>query len=858
MMMPQPIGPIVWLLRQVSSTDAANAAVGDLLDEFAARTEAGDVPRSPALWMNVQSIKVALSFAMSMMPRWFRSGSYMIRDAARSLRRSPAYSLLVIALLGVGIAAGTITYSVVDAVVLKPLAIERGDRVVVIPTREAVAPFTARISADGFHTIQDAVTGLEAVAATTMFSGDTVTIGTSTESPTVLHTTAGLFRVLRFGPMIGRIWTADDEKRGETDGAVLGYRFWREKLQGDPNVLGRTVALGSRTFSVIGVLAPDTDIPDLQYSQCGVWVPLKPGDRFSLVGRMRPDVSPKRLADEIQAVLAIADWRPAVIPLLDTYTSRFRDWMLLALGAAGLIVLIACVNAANIMLTRSFRRAQELAIRSSLGASRRHIALSVMTEGLVLSSVASACALLFSVWGIAVARSAVTATLGAIYRSAQIQLNGRVLVVAISAAILTGIFASLVPAWQSSRASVVGVLKDTGPTVTGGGRKWRSGLLIAEIGCVTVLLVVSWLFLSSLIRVAGIDLGIDRSHLLAISSNREFNGTVDDIRHRVESLPGITGVAVSYGGASLPLIGRAFSGVWSTASIERAGSAAGHQPFEMLEFRVTANYFDVAGIRLRRGSTWAPEPAIDTTSVVLDEKAAAQLFGNEEALGQQVRATRSGVAREFTVVGIVQHVYARGPEDPDLPGAYFAMKPSATRNFAGLFVRTSRPADQMLSAVTDAIASFAPPAMLYPWVQAADDAVGRITAVRRFNGWLMSAFGLVAMLIGAAGIYGVIAAIVAQQTREIGVRVALGATPARIRRTVLRLAGAHVAAGLAIGLPAAWWFSRGFAAYLFQVTPADVSVYVVVAAMVSGVALAAAIIPARRAARTDPMITLRS
>jgi hypothetical protein len=312
----------------------------------------------------------------------------------------------------------------------------------------------------------------------------------------------------------------------------------------------------------------------------------------------------------------------------------------------------------------------------------------------------------------------------------------------------------------------------------------------------------------------------------------------------------------------LPLIGRAFGGAWITTSIERAGAPAGGRSLEVLDFRVTANYFDVTGIRMRRGSTWAAEPEVDTTSVVLDEKAAAQLFGSDEPLGQQIRSrdplNKSSAVRVFTVVGIAQHVYARGPEDTDQPGVYFAMKPSATRKFAGLFVRTSRPSDEMVPVVRDAIASYAPTAMSESWVHAADEAVARITAVRRFNGWLMSAFGFIAMLIGAAGIYGVIAAIVAQQTREIGVRVALGATPARIRRNVLRLAGIHVFAGLAIGLPAAWWFSRGFASYLFQVTPADPSVYIFVAALVAAVAVAAAIIPARRAARTDPMITLRS
>ena len=428
-------------------------------------------------------------------------------------------------------------------------------------------------------------------------------------------------------------------------------------------------------------------------------------------------------------------------------------------------------------------------------------------------------------------------------------------IAAVGAAIVTGVCSSLVPAWHASRTSVAGVLRDAGPTVAGGGRSWRSGLLIAEIACVSVLLVVSWLFVTSLIRAVGIDLGVDRSHLIAISPSRQFNGTVEDVRQRLESVPGVTGVAVAAGGASLPLAGRAFGGAWITTSVQRADTTGDFPALKALLYRVTPNYFDVAGIRFRRGGVWSADTAFDAPSVVLDERAATQLFAREDPLGRQIRATEP--AGVFTVVGIVPHVYAQGPEEAVEPEAYFALRPSATRTFAGLFVRTSPPSEDMLPLVTDALAAFAP-AGKRPYIHAADEAVQKITATRRFNGVLMSAFGCLAMVIGAAGIYGVIAAVVAQQTREIGVRVALGATPRRIRRGVIALAGTHVLPGLAIGLPLAWWFSRGFAAYLFQVTPADPAVYVGVAALVGAVGFAAALVPARRAARTDPMITLRS
>ena len=331
---------------------------------------------------------------------------------------------------------------------------------------------------------------------------------------------------------------------------MLGYRFWMQRFHGDPDVLGRTVVRGKRPSNVIGVRAADTNIPDLNYSQCAVWMPTgRDANVFAVIGRTRPGVSPTQISEQIQRVIAAPDWRPTVVPLLDTYVGKVRGWMLLALGAIGLVVLIACVNAANIMLARSFRRAHELAIRSSLGASRRQIALSLMTEGLVLSLVASVCARLFSVWGISAARTAVTTLRVGIVRASTIALNGRLL----GAAIVT------------------------------------RGLLRA-------------------------------------ASQRHA-----DVRRSVRA-----------------------------------------------------------------------------------------------------------------------HVAIAGGDG---------------------------------AVVTDVLAPLAPIA-IGPYIHAADEAVQRITATRRFNAGLMSAFGLIAMLIGAAGIY--------------GVRVALGATPRLIRRTVLALTGRHMLAGLAI------------------------------------------------------------
>jgi predicted permease len=854
--MPRPLGVLASLLRMVSSREAANAAIGDLLEDLAERQRSSRAPRRPTLWLNVQIARMIGATVTVSVPRLTRSAGLIVRDATRAFRVAPAHSLFIVLVLAIGVTTGTVTYSVVDAVVLKPLPLAQPEQLVIIPTRDP--DFTLRITPDVFWRLHDHLTSVEALAPLMTFTGSTIRVGTLTDEWPVTFTSAEIFRVLQWSPAIGRFWTAEEEARGEMDVAVLGYRFWRQQFHGAPSVLGETVVVGKRTYRVIGVLPAVSDRPELDLGSTPVWVPrpvprTPPSSPFGILARMRPGVSATQVADEIQRLAGISEWRPVVTPLLDTYVTPVRHWMLLALGAAGLVVLIACVNAANLMLTRSTRRAQEMAIRASLGASRRHIAATLLVEGGLLSGGATVCGLLLSLAGVRLAKAAVTSTLPWMFRASTISINERVLAAALAAAAITGILVALVPAWQTARAPVSSVLKDAGATTTTSRRSWRGIFLIVEVAAVAIVLVVSWLFVVSLIRVVNVDLGIERTNLLAVNPRLEFQGTVEEVRDRLERVPGVTGIAVSTG-ASLPLVGRAFGGAWITTTLHREDATNAQSSVKALQYRVTSNYFDVAGLSFDRGGTWALETAFSDPPIVLDDRAAQQLFGDENPLGRQVRATEpEGI---YTVVGTVPRVYTSGPEEADHPSVYFPLRPSSSRTFAGLFVRTSNPPEEMVSVVTEALKPFAP-LTKDPFVFIADEAVARITDIRRFNAGLMAAFGLVSVLIGAAGVYAVMASVVAQQTREIGVRLALGATPTRIRRGVVVLACRHLAAGLALGLPVAWWLSRGFAALLFQVTPADASVYIGVTALLTGVGLIAAWSPARRAAAVDPIVSLR-
>jgi predicted permease len=871
---PQPSRALVALLERIVPRAAARAAVGDILEELSERAAAGRAPRRPSLWLNLQVLAAAAAATRIAVPRLTRSFGHTARDAVRTLRRSPAYAAFILLVLGVAIAAATVTFSVVDAVVLRPLPFERPDQVVQIAARNVRGPYPLRT--EEFRPLHDGVPALEHVAAfMRMFDTVPVTVDGTAEPSIVMHCSTELFDVLRLAPAVGRIWSSEEESHGDRHLAVIAYRFWQRRFRGDASVIGRTLQVENETYQIVGVLPRGADAMQTIGWREDVWVPLslnRVPDGWSsafigALGRLRDGATPVRAETEMKSAVAplaaanppaYAGWQPQITPMADALASRVSGWMLLALGAVGLVMLIGCANAANVMLARSLDRARELALRASLGASRRQLAASLLVESLLLSLAAVACALLFATWGVGAAKASLPA---GIFRVDTIALNGRVLTASIAAALATGLLFGMAPAWLASRVSIVTLLKDAGATATAARRGWRSALLIAQIACISVLLVVCALFITSFVRVIRIDLGIERANLLAVSTRMPFKTTVDDVQSRLKQQPGVVDVAVMTSG-SPPVISPAFGGAYGTAMLHPAGPNASDASVEALVYRVTPNYFDVTGMRFRRGSGWTEAAALDPAPVVLDERAAHALFADRDPLGLPVKTRlydrRANAERDvtFTVVGVVPFVYSRGPEAPPQAAMYLPIVSRPT-TFAALFARTAGPAAPLAPTIDRALSPVAP-AGETSIVHAVDDAVRVLTATRRYTAALMTLFALFALLIGAAGIYGVMASIVSQRTREIGVRVALGASSGDIRRGVLGEVGRMVALGLAAGLPAGWWLSRGFNSLFFQVGPADLSIYVIVALVLVVVALIGAFAPARRACRVDPVVALRA
>lgn len=852
------------LLRWTLSADAANAVLGDLAEEVNQRTALGRPPRWPRLWLELQAWRCALAAARTSLARSGRACGYSVRDAARSLRRQPGYALVILAVLGVGISAATVTFTVVDTALFRPLQLDPDERIVTLrivtssrPRRPSDAEILAiRKGAPGLEAIADYTVG----AAPATIDGVTQTVQIGAVSPEFLP-------ALALGTQVGRLWTEADLADNSLI-AVISDGLWRQRFNGDRGVIGRTVRLEDGPRVVIGVLTPAADAAFAEVGwRTQVFVPAANVEFRSTYGsgpimKFRPGVTMHDATNALQALLAplapqgsaadpawgvaLASWRSAIVRV-----GQVRDWMLMVLGAVGLIVLLACVNAATVLLTRSTRRTHELAVRASLGASRLALARSLLTESLLLSAAGTACALAFTAWGLEWVRSVLPV---GVPRVTAMSIDTRVFGAAVLAAIATGLLFGVIPAWSASRASVSGLLKDGGPTTTVSGRG-RSALLVAQVGCVAVLLVISTLFVVSFLRVSTTELGLERSNLLSVSTVTDYEGTVEDVKARFGRIPGIVGVA-AVSRSSLPLVSRAFGGAYDSSTLRPVGTEL---PVTIKSeiYRVTPDYFAVAGIAFRSGATWSTPPSPDWNPVVIDSVVARTLFGDEPATGRLIEGT--GLTGVLTIVGVVAPALAAGPEGLRQPTAYLAMSPNARPSWVGFFLRTVGPPEQLVRPVEAELAAVAKPNdSPGAGVHVVDDAYRRLTSTRRFTGTLMALFALVQMLIGGAGIYAVTSSVVAQQTREFGVRLALGATARDIRRGVLGRVVKHVLAGLAIGLPAAWWVSRGFASLFFEVRPTDLAVYLVVSALLLGAGLLAAAIPAWRASRVDPIRTLRT
>ncbi|HWB18191.1 MAG TPA: ABC transporter permease [Vicinamibacterales bacterium] len=842
-----------------------------------------------AAWMRMDGWRSATQRPASdstTRPRPFASLGADVRTAIRTLRATPGFTITALIVLTLGIGATTAIFSVVDAVVLRGLPFDESDRLMSIGERlsstgQIVTAEAAPNYFDWRHA--SAFDGIAAVAY-----GDSGYILRRPGGAMRIRTkrvTYELFPVLRVAPLLGRTFTAEEEDDGRERVAVISFGFWQQEFGGDPDVVGRTMTLDRGTYQVIGVMPAGFTYPIGADEPPQMWVPYvaSKAERvrgsarayyLQLVGRLKPGVSIDQARAELQAITGplattFPDWfyggRVAnVQPLHGMLVGRVRPWMLMLLGAVAVVLLIACVNVANLMLARATSRSRELGIRAALGASRWQIARGLLVESLLLSFTGAALGLLVAHVGVALLRNAMPVD---VPRLSDIGINLRVLAASAAAAAVTGVLFGLAPALQFSRPDLNQTLRDGGRASTAGAAKQRlrSALVIGEVALAVVLLVGTGLFVSSFARVMRIELGIDDSHVLTFDvpfEREELSGVSDmsaaerlaiEARRtplleamlvRIQSTPGVERAAILNGG--VPLSGG--------SQTRDAKALTTGRTVDSIEFkRVTPDYHAVFRIPLHAGRLFTPADRHGSASVaILNDVAAADLFGSAAAaIGQTVNSDG-----EHTVVGVVGAVRQLGPETPPPPEIYTPFAQTTTMG-GTLVIRTIGDPMAVVPAIKRAVLSVLPGAV-FPEPATMTGYAAKLVAQRRFNMLLFSLFGLLGVVIAVVGIYGVMGYLVAQRTPEFGVRLALGAARGQVLRMVLSRAAVFMIVGLAAGLGTAYALSRFVKTFLFDVTPSDPAVYAAVAFVLVAAGLIAAFTPALRASRVDPIVTLRA
>jgi predicted permease len=804
------------------------------------------------------------------------------RHAVRSLRATPAFTTVALVVLTLSIGATTAIFSVVDAVILRALPFKESDRLVAVGEFSKNSPLDSMRAAPqnflDWRDRQDVFTGLAAVGYAEISlkrQGDALPVTLRAQS-----VTADFFSVLRTRPLLGRTFSVENEVPGSAHVALISYGLWQQRFGGALDVIGAHLPGQRASFEVIGVMPPGFTYPVDTYflgrESVDMWIPSRFttddrvrgnifGYNFHVVARLGDGVSLERAQarmDQITASLAaetprwFTDRVAKVEPLHQFVTGGVRTWMVMLLGAVSFVLLIACVNLANLMLVRATTRTRELGIRAALGASRWDLARVLLLESLILSLTGAALGAAAAWWGVDILRAAIPAE---VPRAATIAVDMRVLAAAGILAVLTGVAFGMAPVVRFSRPTIVGALNQAERTSTAGTRTQvlRSTLLVAEIALAVVLLVGSGLFLASFARVTNVDLGLDPHDVLTVrvrvleaptdvqQASQRNSQLLLNVLDRVRAIPGVEVASLLAGG--LPL-----RGDLRTVDFAIPGRELPRNTDIDLN-QISPDYFRVIKVPLLKGRFFTDADSQNSQPVViLNQAAAARYFAGEDALGQVVQ-----LAGSRTVIGVVGDIRHDGPESGWRTQAFVPLAQSRELG-ATLVVRTASGAQGILPAVRRAVWSEFPDALPTRIdEQALSYYFEALVAQRRFNMLLLALFGVLGLIIASVGIYGVMAYVVSQRTQEIGIRMALGASPSTILRSVLGNASLAMTVGLAIGLTGAWSLAGLVRGFLFEIQPHDPRVYAGALVVLAVTGLAAAFFPARRAAGVDPLIALR-
>jgi putative ABC transport system permease protein len=801
-----------------------------------------------------------------------------LRYALRQLRKSPGFTLIAVLTLALGIGANTAIFSVIYAVLLQPLPYPNADRLTILTETDSNQPQIS-VSYPNYVDWKRDNTVFEHLAVSRRESFNLSGLeGRAPEQISGGLVTANFFKVIGLNPQLGRVFSEEEDRVGGPMVCVISDRMWTRLFARDPNVLGRAVNFGNEPYTIIGVMPPQMFSP----RTAEVWFPLtrRTGDVMWQTrdnhpglfgwGRLKPGVSIEKALAEMKEIAArLSKQYPdsnagvsvTVTPLLENQVGDYRASLGLLLGAVGLVLLIACANLANLLAARGAARAQEFAVRAAVGASRWQIIRQLLIESLVLALVGGGFGLCLAAWGrdILVALSP-----PGVPRFQNLSLNGWVLLFSLTLSFVTSVLFGLWPAWHTSRADIQLALKSggRGSSDSAGARRSRDLLVVAEVALTLVLLSTAGLVMKSFANARNLGLGFDPHLLLSARVNlpepsysdaKKLLSFTEALMAKLSALPGVQNAALA---SNPPLM----TG-WQTSFLPEGmpEPEPGKNPSAEMAV-VTAGYFQTMKISMLRGRAFE---ARDTKGVepvmIIDQLLADRYFPGEEAVGKRIRmhTGEKGENENRLIVGVAPHLKVYGFEETTvLPQAYLPMTQLPQTGLVVL-LRTTLSPKSLEKPVREIVASLDPaqPAFEFKTMQ---ERVEETWATPRLMSFLLVCFAVLALTLAVIGLYGVMAFNGLRRMREIGVRLALGAMPAQIRMMMLKQGMRLLGAGLVLGFVGALAFSRIVRSLLFGVSANDPLIYGTVTLVLAAAALFACWIPARRASRVNPMITLRA
>jgi putative ABC transport system permease protein len=800
-----------------------------------------------------------------------------LRFALRTLARSPGFTAVALATLALGIGANTAIFSVVDAVLLRPLPYPEPSRLVgVFQTLPRQNVSRTGISYLNYADLAGRSRSFRPLGAIRMH--DYTLTGKGEPELVVGGTvTANVFGILQVRPLLGRVLTPEDDPPGAPPVAVLGERLWRERFGSDPQIVGKPVYLDKQPATVVGVLPAVFKTPP-GYPPAQLWLPLthdpvfndlrqkRGGHYLTVVGRLAPGVTIDGARAELATISAALGrqypkenegWGVTVLPLAESLVGGVRTALTVLLAAVALVFLIACANIANLLLARGSGRAREVAIRTALGAGRARLLRQFLIECLLLGLAGGALGVGLALAGMRGLRAWLPADLP---RVDEIGIDGRVLLFSLAASLAAAVLFGLAPAWQASGYALSEALREgsAGAGESGGKRRLRHLLVVGETALSFVLLIGAGLLGQSFLKLQRVDLGFRPAHVLTAglslprsqySAPEQWIGFYRELVDRLAGEPEVEGAAAAL---PLPLSG---SGLNFGFQIEGRTQEGSGSDLTANYTAVTPDYFRILGVPLERGRLFAASDTIASPKVcVISATFARRFFPGESPVGRRLLfGFKESVARE--IVGVVADVKRDGLAAPSRPEVYvpFLQDPWWASYIA---VRTTGDPERLSAAVRRDIRALDPTlpiADIQPMTRFVEDSV----AQPRLRAALLALFGATALMLAVLGVYGVISYNVGRRTREVGIRMALGAQRRDVLELVLRQGLGLTAVGLAAGLAAALLLTRPLTSLLFGIEPLDPTTYGSVAAILLLASLAACWIPARRATRVDPIRTLR-